>query len=92
MHHFLNVSARQIVCFQFIAVMLLNPALCASIIAGHNNIGRHVTDTHQKQLYQRDVDSRNFGGQPQEERYIVEKQYQEDNASYNRERRLDTLC
>ena len=65
--------------------MLLKPALCASIIAGTMDIRRNITDAHQEKLYQRDVYSRYFGGQPQEERYIMEEKYQEDNASYNEE-------
>jgi hypothetical protein len=51
----------------------------------HNDIRRNITDTHQEKLYQRDVYSRYFGRQPQEERYIMEEKYQEDNASYNEE-------
>ena len=37
--------------------------------AGHNDIRRDITDAHQEKLYQRDVYSRYFGGQPQEDVY-----------------------
>jgi hypothetical protein len=75
----------KVVRFQFVARDVLQSCFMSFNHAGHNDIRRNITDTHQEKLYQRDVYSRYFGGQPQEERYIMEEKYQENNASYNEE-------
>ena len=39
---------------------------------------RHLTDTHQEQLYQRDINSRHFGRYPKQKWHIIKEEQQKD--------------
>ncbi|CDB82677.1 unknown [Bacteroides clarus CAG:160] len=48
MHYFLDVSAGQIVCFQFIAGDVTQTGFMCFNQARHNDIRRYITNTHQE--------------------------------------------
>ena len=62
-YHPLYVTSGKVVRFQFVARDVLQSCFMSFNHAGHNDIRRNITDTHQEKLYQRDVYSRYFGRQ-----------------------------
>lgn len=55
MDHFLYVSAGHVVCLQLIAGNVAQSGFVGFNHGRYNGVRRYITDTHQKELYQRDV-------------------------------------
>ena len=84
-YHLFDVSACQIVGFEAVACDVAQACLVGFDEPWHDDVGRHVTDAHQEELHQRDVDARHLGREPEEEGHIMEKQNQKDDASHDEE-------
>ena len=73
MDHALHMATSHIVRLEFITRNILQSCLVRLNHTGHDNTWRDVTNTHQKELNQRDMYARNFRAQPEEERHEIEK-------------------
>ena len=82
MNHTLHMAAGKEVGLQFVAGDIVKPGLVSLNQRGHNHIGRHITDAHQKELDERDVNAADMGAEPQEERHEVKEDRQHDDGCY----------
>ena len=81
MNYSFYMSSGQIMGFKFVTGDIAQAGFVGFNHARYDNIRRNITDAHQKKLYQSDVYSRNFGGQPKEEWYVMKEKNQENNTS-----------
>ena len=91
MHHALHMTAGHIVRFEIVACHVGQSGLVRFYQTRHNDIGRHITDAHQKQLDERNVNARYLGRQPEEERHEVKEYTQNDDDRYRNDNRSEKL-
>lgn len=78
MYHLFHVSAGHIVSFQLVARNGAQSGLVGFNHGRHDDVRRHVTDTHQEQLDERNLYTRHLGRKPEKERHVVKEYDQKD--------------
>ena len=86
MHYALDMTTGQIVRLQSVALHIHQTGFVRLNHTVHDLCGRHLTDAHQEELHQTDVNTTHCGIDPQHKRYIVQEQtyeYRYQRYQYN---------
>ena len=83
MHHALDMTARQVVRLQSVALHVRQTRLMRLDHAIDDLRRRHLTDTHQEELDQTNMHTAHYGVDPQHKRYIIQENEDADRYQHN---------
>ena len=82
-HHALHITAGKVVSLEIVARNIMEPGLVSLDKSSYDHACRHLAYSHKHKLQQRDLHTAYPGRNPQEERTIIEEDYQRHDGEHD---------